>query len=480
MGDHPLQTGEPLDLLNFFPAVEDKQWQNLIPDDLSWQPIEGIAVQPYYRRGASQPSPILDHSGWLIRADVDLADTAAALDSGAEALGFVLPEPTPVPEDLPLGGIPLFFRGEGIDLAFIQTLRTKAESKGYEPAQIRGAVILPEPQSSRTNLQAATGTGLWTQCIDLETWHDQGATHVQEMACGLAQLSDLMAELAPDCSAEHIYFRVPVGERYLLDIARLRALRLCAREVLRAYSVQTQNIPVVGVPSRRYESVLDPDTHLVRQTLQHAAAILGGCNVVVSSGVGLSLQMQQILRREGRLDTIADAAAGSWMIEHLTDALGHAAWKLFQKIEAAGGLQKSTPWIEKEIQHADMQRKTAVYSGKEIVVGVNTYLSDQVEQAAPQTGSIAAPLEHIRLRAKAMGGRTRVVIHGACDHLWLQRLLDLCACTIHPEKADLTVMETPQGFLAQNAQDEAVHLSVGEPLHLAADRLLKLLENHAA
>ena len=471
---------EPLDLLNFFPAVEDKQWQDLISDDLSWQPIEGIAVQPYYRRGASQPSPILDHSGWLIRADVDLEDAAVALDAGAEALGFVLPEPTPVPEELPLGRIPLFFRGEGVDLEFIQALRTSTKEKGHESVQLRGAAILPGPQSSRTNLQAATGTRLWTECIDLETWHDQGATHVQEMACGLAQLSDLMAELAPDCSAEHIYFRVPVGERYLLDIARLRALRLCAREVLQAYSVQMQTIPVVGVLSRRYESVLDPDTHLVRQALQHAAAILGGCNVVVSSGIGPNLRIQQILRHEGKLGVIADAAAGSWMIEHLTDALGHAAWKLFQKIEASGGLQKAAPWIKEEIQHADVQRKTAVYTGKEIIVGVNTYLSDQVEQAAPQTRSIAAPLEHIRLRAKAMGSQTRVMIHGTCDHLWLERLLDLCACTIHPEEADLTVTETTEGFLVQNTQNEAVHLSIGEPLHLAADRLLQLLENHAA
>lgn len=472
--------GEPLDLLNFFSAVEDKQWQDLIPDDLSWHPIEGIAVQPYYRRSASQPSPILDHSGWLIRADVDLSDAAAALDAGAEALGFVLPEPTSIPEELPLGKTPLFFRGKGVDLEFIQALRVRAKEKGYEPAQLRGATILPEPQSSHTNLQAATGTGLWTECIDLETWHDQGATHVQEMACGLAQLSDLMAEFGPDCSTEHVYFRVPVGERYLLDIARLRALRLCAGKVLQAYSVQTQTIPVVGVPSRRYESVLDPDTHLIRQTLQCAAAILGGCNVVVSSGIGSSLRMQQILRHEGRLCTIADAAAGSWMIEHLTDALGRAAWKLFQKIEAAGGLQKAIPWIEKEIQHADVQRRTVVYSGKEIIVGVNTYLSDQVEQTAPQTKSMAAPLEHIRLRVRAMGSRTHVVIHGVCDDPWLQRLLDLCACTIHPEEADLTITETSAGFLAQNAQNEVIHLSVGEPLHLAADRLLKLLESHAA
>ncbi len=472
--------GEPLDLLTFFPPVEDAQWQNLISEDLSWQPIEGITIHPYYRRGTSDPTPILDHPGWIIRADVDLKDASAALDAGAEALGFVLPESAPIPEDLPLGRVPLFFRGEGVNLKFIQSLRTRAEERGLELEQLRGAVIPFEHQSPHTKLQAAKGTGLWTECINLETWHDQGATLVQEMACGLSQLSDLLAELAPDCNANHIYYRVPIGERYLLDIARLRALRLCTREILNAYSIPTQNISIVGTPSCRYASQLDPDTHMIRQTLQYVAAILGGCDVVVTTGIGSNLRMQQILRHEAGFGRIADPSAGSWMIENMTDALGEAAWELFQKIEATGGLHRASPWIEKEIQQADRQQRNRSYTCKEIIVGVNSYLSRQIEQAVPNIKSLTAPLEHIRLRAKALGRDVSVLLHGNCDDLWLHRLLDLCACTINPDEAELSLKKTSDGFLAENSKHESILLSVGEPFPAAADRLLTLLESHAS
>lgn len=471
--------GQTLNLRDYFPAVLDQQWQDLMPNDLSWQPIEGGTIQPYYRRGKLQPAPVFEHRDWLIRTDIELEDAGAAIDAGAEALGFMLRGPSPIPAELPLGRIPMFFYGEAIDAEFLQSLCAGAARNGYQPAQLRGAVIFSEPQSSQANLQAAQGTGLWTECINLETWHDQGATHVQEMACALAQLSDLMTDLAPRCSAEHIYVRVPVGERYLLDIARLRALRLCARQVLHAYSVGGPDIPIVGVPSRRYESVLDPDTHLIRQTLQCTAAILGGCNVVVSTGIGLSLHMQHLLRYEGKLNAVADATAGSWMIEHLTNAFGQAAWELFQRIETEGGLQKTTPWITKQIQDADRHRKSAVYSGNEKVVGINTYLSDQIRPAAPQPQSIAASLEQIRLRANKTGSHARVVVQGGCNHPWLQRLLDLCACTIQTEAADLTVTKTMDGFQIRNLQGQEIRLTAGESLPLAADRLLKLLETYA-
>ena len=472
---------ERLDLQKYFPPVEDEEWENLISEDLSWQPIEGIHVQPYYRSSTPQPRHVFDHREWLIRADVDPDNAIPARDAGADALGFILHEDTELPENLPIGKLPLFFRGKGATQELIQTLRTRTVSEGYDPSQLRGAVVLSEQYSSHSALQAAEGTKLWTQVINLESWHDLGATHAQELACGLAQLSDLMAELEADCTAEHVYFRVPVGERYLLDIARLRALRLGAAAVLRAYNIHADTIHIVGVPSRRYESTLDPDTHLVRQTLQYTAAIIGGCNLIVSPNIGHNLRMLQILKHEGKLGLAADAAAGSWMVEHLTDALGHAAWNLFQTIEAKGGLRKAWSWIEQEIQRAGDHRNASVLSGKKTIVGVNTYLSDQIEEAALQEKSIIAPLEAVRLRTKVLGGRASVRVHGTREE-WLDRLLDLCSCTIQNETrmTDLTVTETPQGFLIQNQKDDQALVKSGDSLPIAADRLLKLLEHNAA
>ncbi len=471
---------EPLDLLSHFPPVSDQDWEKLIPEELDWHPIEGITFRPYYRRRKPTVKHIFNHSEWLIRADVEMKDAVRAQLAGAEALGFNLSkEYIKLPDDLPIGTIPLFFSGKGATPKLLETLRTRAASKGYAPEELRGAVDISSEFPVYQTLDMAKGTRLWTLRISLEPWHEQGATHVQELACALAQLSDLLAEAGSSFSTEHLYFTVPVGERYLLDIARLRALRVSATAVLDAYKVRSQKVNIVGVPSRRYESALDPETHLIRRTLQCVAAILGGCDVIGTFDADLGLQMQQLMRYEGRLGVAADAAAGAWIIEHMTDALGAASWQLFQQIEQMGGLHQSLHWIEKQIQQTHNQRNAAVHSGADVVVGVNTYLSSEIPEVAPYPNSLAAPLEAIRLRAKALTKKPRVQVQGEYDP-WLHRLLSLCSCDIQNQSVNILITKTPTGFTAQNTRGEQVLLTSGDPLDLAADQLLRLLDSDAA
>ena len=299
------------------------------------------------------------------------------------------------------------------------------------------------------------------------------------MACALAQLSDLLAESGSGFATEHVCFTVPVGERYLLDIARLRALRLGAAAVLDAYKVRSQKVNIVGVPSRRYESALDPDTHLIRRTLQCVAAILGGCDVIAAPDADLGLQMQQLMRHEGRLGVAADAAAGAWIIEYLTDALGAASWQLFQQIEKTGGLGRSLHWIERQVQQTRNQRNAAVHSGADVIVGVNTYLSPEIPEVDPYPNSLAAPLEAIRLRAKALTKKPQIEVRAEQDP-WLRRLLSLCSCDIQNQSVNILITKTPTGFTARNFRGEQVSLTSGDPLHSAADQLLGLFDSDAA
>ena len=471
---------EPLDLLSHFPPVADQDWEKLIPDNLDWCPIEGIKVHPFYRRGKHTLKHIFNHSQWLIRADVQMKDAVRAQHAGAESLGFNLSEENVnLPEDLPIGTIPLFFRGRGVTPKLVETLRTRAASKGYDHKELRGAVDISSEYPVRQILDMAEGTRLWTLHISLEPWHEQGATHVQELACALAQLSDLLADAGSGFATEHLYFTVPVGERYLLDIARLRALRVGAAAVLDAYKVRSQKVNIVGVHSRRYESTLDPETHLIRQTLQCVAAVLGGCDVIVAPDADLGLQMQYLMRHEGRLGVAADAAAGAWIIEHMTDSLGAASWQLFQQIEKAGGFDQSWHWIQKQIRHARNQRNAAVLSGAGVVIGVNTYLSPDIPEVPPYPNSLAAPLEAIRLRTKALTKKPRVEVRGEYDP-WLRRLLSLCSCEIQNQSVNILITKTPTGFTAQNTRGEQISLTSGDPIHLAADQLLRLLDSDAA
>ena len=44
-----------------------------------------------------------------------------------------------------------------------------------------------------------------------------------------------------------------------------------------------------------------------------------------------------LIKEESHFDRIVDPSAGSYYIEHLTDALAQEAWKLFLKVEEEGG-----------------------------------------------------------------------------------------------------------------------------------------------
>ena len=60
---------------------------------------------------------------------------------------------------------------------------------------------------------------------------------------------------------------------------------------------------------------------------------------------------QVILKQEAYLDRVADPAGGSYYVESLTDSLAREAWKLFQEVEAKGGLLKAmqSGFVQQEI-----------------------------------------------------------------------------------------------------------------------------------
>jgi len=470
---------ESLDLLEHFPPVSDTDWQNLIHQDVSWEPIEAIQIQPYYRQSSTSYPHIFDHNNVLICAEAQLSQIQEAHLAGAEAFSFVLDHPELIFDEIPVGQVPLFFEGDGVCLRFFKDLCRHAKSKGYDITQLHGAVAFSHQIAGRRAFEAVQGTPLWSRVIDLVLWHDRGASLVHQLAYAYAELSDVLAKFGPDESTKHLYFRIPVGERILLEIAQLRALRMGVSEILRAYHSPCRTLPVMGTSSSRYETRLDPDTYLIRQTLQYTAAMIGGCDVIVSPNVEHGLKMLQILRHEGKLGALADVAAGSWMIESLTDSLASQAWKIFQTIEAKGGMDQARTWMNLHIQPTREQRTIAVLSGDDPVVGGNIYFSNGFEDAVPHEKSLVASLENLRRQAHVVHPPTRVQIHGKPTP-WLQHLLHLCAFQIVDASPDINIHSTPSGFTAKNVHQHHISFREGESLVVVTDHLLKLVNRDAA
>jgi len=102
-------------------------------------------------------------------------------------------------------------------------------------------------------------------------------------------------------------------------------------------------------------------------------------------GLGWSLEASQlsedafkVLYYEAKLNEVLDPLAGSYYVEHLTDAIEEAAWKELGKIEAMGGAVAAieSGYMQREIAKSAHERQKRIESGEDLVVGVNCFVGE--------------------------------------------------------------------------------------------------------
>ncbi|MBI4893416.1 MAG: hypothetical protein HY821_22535 [Acidobacteria bacterium] len=253
--------------------------------------------------------------------------------------------------------------------------------------------------------------------VDATVYHEAGATAVQELAYAMAAASELLAAAKP---VPAITFAV--GSNYFFEIAKLRAARLLYTAVAQAYGV-SKEVKIGAVTALANKSIYDPYTNLLRSTTEALSAVLGGADSLAVQPAGyparLARNVQLVLKEESHLDKVADPAGGSYDLEALTDSLAAAAWTLFQRVEAAGGLTQAQAAVDAAIAASRASKDKAIASRRRAMVGVNNY-PDIHEKELDEAGSLPAsawrlakPIEEIRLRTESharQAGRTPKVL----------------------------------------------------------------------
>ncbi len=225
-------------------------------------------------------------------------------------------------------------------------------------------------------------------------YHDAGATAVQELAytlaTGVAYLRALTkAGITPEQAAPHIRAIVAVGGDLFMEVAKLRALRRLWARVIEACggSGAAQAIAIHAQTSARTMTVRDPWVNLLRTTQETFAAVLGGADTITTlpfdNAIGpaenrarrLAANTHTILREESNLHRVADPCGGSWYSERLSEDLAVAAWSLFQKIEAAGGMAAGLAdgSIATAIATARAAKQRAVACLEDPITGVSSF-----------------------------------------------------------------------------------------------------------
>lgn len=223
---------------------------------------------------------------------------------------------------------------------------------------------------------------------------EAGGSEVQELAVTAASLAMYMRHLigwgfTPDLAARAIELHVCVDADIHLGIAKLRAVRRVATQILTAFGVSetARRIDLHVTTAHRMLSASDPWTNLIRNACAGFAAAAGGADSLtvrpLTDAIGrptrfgrrVARNLHILLAEESHVGKVTDPAAGSYLHETLTEQLARAAWSRFQAIEAEGGLAAAydAGTVQAEIVQARTARLARIRNGDEAILGVTQY-----------------------------------------------------------------------------------------------------------
>ena len=222
-----------------------------------------------------------------------------------------------------------------------------------------------------------------------------GASITQEVAFALAAGVEYLHRLTDKGLktgdiAKKMAFNFGITASYFPEIAKFRAARMLWANIVKAYPDGCDacaRMKLHAETSFWNMTIYDPYVNMLRTTTEAMSAALGGADAITvkpfdaafraSSDFSerISRNQQIILKEEAHFNKVADAAAGSYFIENLTNAIAESAWNIFLEIEAAGGyvqaLQKGI--IQTMVSEMQKTRLQNVSTRKETVLGTNQF-----------------------------------------------------------------------------------------------------------
>ncbi|MGE0145319.1 MAG: methylmalonyl-CoA mutase family protein [Planctomycetota bacterium] len=313
-----------------------------------------------------------------------------------------------------------FSAGEGA-LAVLAWWIRIAKSRRIRPEALRGGVdIDPIDQilarrlrreddatatSRRTSPQSVFDTlagvlhfaqrelpGVRPLVLDAQSYHLAGAPAALELGLQLAATVEIARALvtrgiAFDVLTRHASVRMQVSHEMLTEVAKLRALRECWRQLARAFGSKTPTATphVLGLTSARFRAdMVDHEVNLIRSSLAATTASIGGCDSLIvmphdgSDRMGvhdLARNTGLLLRHESHVGSVTDPLSGSHAIEVLTDSLARRAWQHMQAIESMGGFLAAAQdgRLAAMVADAESARASAFATRRRTLVGINRY-----------------------------------------------------------------------------------------------------------
>ncbi|MBX7092984.1 MAG: methylmalonyl-CoA mutase [Cyclobacteriaceae bacterium] len=194
-------------------------------------------------------------------------------------------------------------------------------------------LLKPIPQLAKNrkwDVHSLTGFILWENEVpdasgDFEelTQFSASGIFVDEPTDAITQLSRVISTASKIKTGKSITVSLPVGPDFFLELAKLKALRALLVEN------SAHNIFIHARSTAWVSQSFQPHGNLLKSTTAAMAAIAGGCDALTvyaeqeTDGMmnRIARNVSNILREESYLNKVADATAGSYYVDALTQQI---------------------------------------------------------------------------------------------------------------------------------------------------------------
>ncbi len=321
-------------------------------------------------------------------------------------------------DGIPLDKMSVSMTMNGAVLPVMAFYIVAAENQGVSQSQLSGTIqndILKEFMVRNTYIYPPAASmriiaDIFSYCsrhmpkfntISISGYHMQeaGATADIELAYTLADgmeyiRTGLAAGLDIDAFAPRLSFFWGIGMNHFMEIAKMRAARVLWAKIVKGFGAKSPKSLALRTHCQTSGWSLteqDPFNNVARTAIEALAAAMGGTQSLHTNSFDEAIALptdysakiardtQLYLQKQTGITQTIDPWGGSYYVEYLTHHLMERAWTLIEEIEQLGGMAKAieTGIPKLRIEEAAARKQARIDAGKDIIVGVNRYQTEQ-------------------------------------------------------------------------------------------------------
>lgn len=321
-------------------------------------------------------------------------------------------------DQIPLDKMSVSMTMNGAVIPIMAFYIVAAEEQGVKPDQLSGTIqndILKEFMVRNTYIYPPASSmrivaDIFSYCskqmpkfnsISISGYHmhEAGAPAHLELAYTLADgleyiRAGLKAGIAIDDFAPRLSFFWGIGMNFFMEVAKMRAGRLLWARIVQQFHPKNPKSMALRTHCQTSGWSLteqDPYNNVTRTCIEALAAVFGGTQSLHTNSLDEAIALptdfsariarntQLYLQKELGVTKVVDPLGGSFYVEYLTEQLVDNAWALIEEVENLGGMTKAIEsGIPKmRIEEAAAAKQARIDSGKDVIVGVNKYQTDE-------------------------------------------------------------------------------------------------------